>query len=636
MSLAQLNLGPFTPLVPLFLVIGAFTIWLWGRHTSANSGRPVAVLAATLSSILAIILFVWQQSVAAPQVLGGPTWMTVPGRALASIDLSFQIDQLSLFWLVLVSGLGAMTIALDSVSCDRGRLMWPLLALAGAQLILLTNNLVILFACWEITQIALWRLTVREHKDRDIGSPRMLFMALATDLPLLTAVVICWQNFGSFHISLLTDPELLAAISSGQQAAIVLLGFCVIGAAYARCLQFPFCSPVLHAADAAADTLKLTLCTVILPTGLYLLFRFQSWTIAGSGSLALLTGVGCLSGLLWGGMAVTQPTRVRSVVAFLGGTVGLIFVGIGCAGGENASLLLLSGSTISGGWAILQLIDDESDRRRTPFAARSAAVIAVVLTCGVFGQEAVLNASWSAMHSASEVATPTTDDPALSESTEITAESPVIGPVIPVVIMLAHLLLSVALFRGLFRRSSISPNRQHDEPHSRSGTEDPSDSVASRPPTLILILVLVIGLAAAPLLATSSLWNGSALPLTAPGVTGILMLLAMLLAVVLYGGSLDWPARIEHASGALASLSRRSFYADELIQLIWVMPCRFLGWLAATGDRSFMERLNARLFDLEAGTRKGLQASFAEGPLTFCVLTLIMGAAVTIVLLIQG
>jgi NADH:ubiquinone oxidoreductase subunit 5 (subunit L)/multisubunit Na+/H+ antiporter MnhA subunit len=635
-SLAQLNPGPLSPSAPLLLIVGAFTVWFWGRYFEARSGKPVALLAVTLSSVIALAVFVGQQAVDANRVLAGPVWMHVPGRAPITIDFSFHIDHLSLFWLVLVTGLGALTIALDRPDRDRGQLMWQLLALAGAQLILLTDNLVVLFAFWEFTQVAIWRLTDREQAERSTSAPPMLWMALAADLPLLVVLVVSWLNFSSFQISALTDAEALAARDPDQLASLVLLGYCVFGAAYARCLQFPFCTPVLHVADTSRDTVKTILGTVVVPIGLYLLFRFQIWIAAWPATRTLLVGAGCLSALLWSGMALTQPTLVRSVVSFLAGTVGLTFIGIGT--GALAPSLLLSITVVVGCWAMLQLNDCSYSLARKPpfsrdpqgsalpppeppqsnsrFALRAAAVIAVILTSGLAGQETILNAAWFSMHAPASTASPeaSTDDRDATAPEDFT-----VGPVVPDVMLLAHFLLSLALFRGLFRRASVG--------------ESASAAIGSR---LTILLLLIIGVAAGPLLVAINLRNGNPLPITAPGVMAILMILALLLAFILYSRPTDWLARIENACGGLASLSRRAFYVDELIQLIWVLPWTVLGWLAVTGDRKSVDRLRMRLLDLQAGVRQSLRDAFAEGPLAACILSLVLGAAVMIVLLIQG
>lgn len=638
MSIAQLNLGPLAPSAPLLLVVGAFTVWLWGRHFATAPGKPVALLAVTLSSVVALVVFVWQQAVGASRVLAGPVWMHVPGRVPATIDFSFHLDGLSLFWLVLVTGLGALTVALDRPDRNRRQLMWQLLALAGAQLVLLTDNLVVLFAFWEFTQVAIWRLTPREQTERFASAPPMLWMALAADLPFPVILVVSWLNFSSFQISALTHAEVLAALGPDQLASLVLLGYCVFGAAYARCLQFPFCTPVLYMADTSRETLQTILGTVVVPMGLYLLYRFQIWIVVQPPTLLLLLGAGCLSALLWSAMALTQPTLARSVVSFLAGTVGLIFIGIGS--GAQVASLLLSASIVAGCWAILQLNDCAQSPLNKPslsgdpqgsapppperpdsnsrFALRAAAVVAVMLTSGLAGQEAIMNTAWSSIHAPASTAAP---QASADERDAVAPEDFTIGPVVPGVMLLAHLLLSLALFRGLFRGASVG--------------ETVSEAVGSQRSRLMILLLMIIGIAAGPLVVAISLRNGNSLSFTAPGVMAIVMLLALLVAYFLYGRSSDWPARIENASGGLASLSRRAFYVDELIQLIWVLPWTLLGWLVVTGDRKSMGRVRMRLLDLQAGMRMNLRDAFAEGPLAACVLSLVLGAAVVIVLLIQ-
>jgi hypothetical protein len=62
-----------------------------------------------------------------------------------------------------------------------------------------------------------------------------------------------------------------------------------------------------------------------------------------------------------------------------------------------------------------------------------------------------------------------------------------------------------------------------------------------------------------------------------PGMTGLLMLLALLVAWLLVVKSPRAGARLENAFGSLARLSRRGFYIDEACWICWGLPLSICG-----------------------------------------------------------
>ncbi len=160
------------------------------------------------------------------------------------LNLTFVIDGLSLFFGLVVSGMGGLVTFyaanyLDSHYQHHGRFYAYLLLFMGAMLgTVFAGNLLLLFVFWELTGISSFLLIGFLHdkgESRD-GARMALLVTGGTGLALLAGVAIVGELAGTYEVAALADGALKGAPSGLVTAAFVLIAIGALG----KSAQFPF------------------------------------------------------------------------------------------------------------------------------------------------------------------------------------------------------------------------------------------------------------------------------------------------------------------------------------------------------------------------------------------------------------
>jgi len=224
----------------LFAVLAPFlaapVLAFAGRRLGERTGwlaLPVPLLAC------AAILAVAVQAGERPNFV--VEWRWIPSLGL---NLSFLIDGLSLFFGLIVSGVGALIVFygrhyLDNHYAHHGRFYACLLLFMGAMLgTVFANHLLLLFVFWELTGIASFLLIGFSHESEESqrGARMALLVTGATGLCLLVGVVLTGQLTGTHSLQELLANPLPAGGSTLANVALALL---LLGA-FGKSAQFPF------------------------------------------------------------------------------------------------------------------------------------------------------------------------------------------------------------------------------------------------------------------------------------------------------------------------------------------------------------------------------------------------------------
>lgn len=167
-------------------------------------------------------------------------WPWVPSLGL---ELAFLIDGLSLFFALVVSGIGVLVVFyaryyLGDDYAHHGRFYAYLVLFMAAMLgTVLSDHLLLLFVFWEMTGIASFLLIGFLHGDA--GSRRGARMALlvtgGTGLAALAGIVLLGQIAGTYSLrSLLGMPGVVEHPLAGASMVLLLSG------AFGKSAQFPF------------------------------------------------------------------------------------------------------------------------------------------------------------------------------------------------------------------------------------------------------------------------------------------------------------------------------------------------------------------------------------------------------------
>lgn len=310
---------------PLTLLLGR----RWGRRT-----EYLAMLGPAGSlGILLWMLTGW--TAGAHQVLAVP-W--VPSL---NLQISFLIDGLSLFYGIVVSGVGILVCwyAAQYFSDDQKSLGWFFACLLAFMTTMLgavfSNNLILFFTFWELTGIASFLLIGFLHADKEarLGARRALLVTVATGLALLAGLILLALQGGT--------PEwnaLLAAapgLTQGGHPLLNTAGVLILIGAFGKSAQFPFHFWLPGAMAAPTPVSAYLHSATMVKLGLFLTARI--FPIFGGLDfwLPVVAGVGLVT-LLLGAFQALRANDLKEILAY--STVSqlgflITFYGIGSAQG---------------------------------------------------------------------------------------------------------------------------------------------------------------------------------------------------------------------------------------------------------------------------------------------------------------
>ena len=238
-------------------------------------------------------------------------WQSVDPRP-ASL-LGATVDRLSAVLTLLVAGVGAATyrFSVHYLQGDprRGRfLAWLAFTVACAYLLMLSTNLLLLFAAWSLTSFGLHRL-LTHYPDRPeaIRAARKKFVVSRLgDVALLAAIAVAWLGWGTLDLRLIA-----ATAAEGPATAVCLLA---VLAALTKSAQFPFHSWLPETMEAPTPVSALMHAGVINAGGA-LLLRFSPLLVQVPSALLVLAVVGTLTAAL-GAVAMWAQVKVKRTLAW--------------------------------------------------------------------------------------------------------------------------------------------------------------------------------------------------------------------------------------------------------------------------------------------------------------------------------
>jgi NADH:ubiquinone oxidoreductase subunit 5 (subunit L)/multisubunit Na+/H+ antiporter MnhA subunit/multisubunit Na+/H+ antiporter MnhB subunit len=271
--------------------------------------------------------------------------VSIPWIPALGLGLDFLVDGLSLFFGLVVSGMGILVALyaagyLDDRYRDHGR-FYAYLALFMAAMLgtVFANNLLLLFVFWELTGVASFLLIGFLHGDEKsrVGARQALLITGATGLVLMVGLVLTGVESGTWRISELLAGGRLDAASGAATAAFLLV---VVGA-FGKSAQFPFHFWLPNAMTAPTPVSAYLHSATMVKLGVFLIARLfpvfrdvECWT-------PVLVSVGFTT-LVIGSWLALSSTDLKAILAYstvsqLGFLIG--FYGIGSRDGVHYDLM---------------------------------------------------------------------------------------------------------------------------------------------------------------------------------------------------------------------------------------------------------------------------------------------------------
>ncbi|MFJ5289618.1 NADH-quinone oxidoreductase subunit L [Streptomyces sp. NPDC088348] len=353
-------------------LLGAAVLLCGGRRLD-RAGHWLGTLFAAASFVLAAVLFVNMLGKGADQRALHQhlfSWIPVAGF---KADAAFQLDQLSMTFVLLISGVGTL-IHIYSIGYmehdERRRRFFGYLNLflAAMLLLILADNYLLLYVGWEGVGLASYLLIgFWQHKPSAATAAKKAFIVNRVgDMGLSIAIMLMFTTFGTFAFG-----PVLHSVGGASQGKLTAIGLMLLLAACGKSAQVPLQSWLGDAMEGPTPVSALIHAATMVTAGVYLITRSGAifnaaptaqLAVVVVGAVTLLFGaiVGCAKDDIKKALAGSTMSQIGYMIMAAGlGPIGYAFaiMHLVTHGFFKAGLFLGAGSVMHG-------MNDEVDMRK--------------------------------------------------------------------------------------------------------------------------------------------------------------------------------------------------------------------------------------------------------------------------------
>ncbi|MCF3962274.1 NADH-quinone oxidoreductase subunit L [Streptomyces fuscigenes] len=298
------------------------------------------------------------------------TWVPVAGF---KADMGFQLDQLSMTFVLLISGVGTL-IHLYSVGYmahdERRRRFFGYLNLflAAMLLLVLADNYLLLYMGWEGVGLASYLLIgFWQHKPSAATAAKKAFLVNRVgDMGLSIAIMLMFTTFGTFAFG-----GVFGAADGASEGKLTAISLMLLLAACGKSAQVPLQSWLGDAMEGPTPVSALIHAATMVTAGVYLITRSSAvfngapnaqLVVVVVGAVTLIFGaiVGCAKDDIKKSLAGSTMSQIGYMILAAGlGPIGYVFaiMHLVTHGFFKAGLFLGAGSVMHG-------MNDEVDMRK--------------------------------------------------------------------------------------------------------------------------------------------------------------------------------------------------------------------------------------------------------------------------------
>lgn len=324
------------------LIASLIALFLWNRNSQFS--KMIILGAIAISAMLAIISFAMEiLNIWDAEFQGSTIWIPI---GLSTIPVSFLVDKLSTFMVMVSSGLGLLIglFSLEYMEDEEKQLRyWFFFSLFvfGMNLLVLAGNFVFLLIGWEVVGlcsfilIGYWYYKPDEEgrKARNAGLKAFL-MTQVGDLGLFGIIVIIYSRIHSLSFDALESNSFVFTEGESHMLSIFLLL-----AAFGKSAQFPFISWLSSPDSVDVDAMQgpttvsaLIHAATMVKAGVYLVSRFYLLMPHDMDFVAeILLVVASLTAIITGLSALTSSDIKRVLAYSTVSQLSFMFTGLGVA-----------------------------------------------------------------------------------------------------------------------------------------------------------------------------------------------------------------------------------------------------------------------------------------------------------------
>lgn len=321
------------------------------------------------------------QDLASRPVQAVVSWIPTLG-----IDFAVRLDGLALLFALIISGIGFLVVlySIYYMAKERealGNFYAYLLLFMGAMLgVVLSDNLIALYAFWEATSVSSFLLIGYwfQRKNATYGARKSMLITVFGGFSMLLGFIFLYTTSGTFSLSAM----LAAPAAIAQHPLFIPAMLLILLGAFTKSAQFPFHIWLPDAMEAPTPISAYLHSATMVKAGVYLVARLTplfggrtewSWTIIAVGLITLF----------WGSFIAVRKYDLKAMLAYstvsqLGMIMSLLGVGamalhgtvshelaLVLAGGALAALFHLFNHSIFKGslFMVVGILDHETGTR---------------------------------------------------------------------------------------------------------------------------------------------------------------------------------------------------------------------------------------------------------------------------------
>ncbi|MGW0752000.1 NADH-quinone oxidoreductase subunit L [Streptomyces sp. NPDC002587] len=353
-------------------LLGAAVLLCGGRRLD-KSGHWIGTLLAAVSFGIGAVLFADMLGRSPDdRTLHQQLWSWIPVEGFQA-DIAFQLDQLSMTFVLLISGVGTL-IHVYSIGYmehdERRRRFFGYLNLfvAAMLLLVLADNYLLLYFGWEGVGLASYLLIgFWQHKPSAATAAKKAFLVNRVgDMGLSIAIMLMFATFGTFAFG-----PVFGAVGETSEGKLTAIGLMLLLAACGKSAQVPLQSWLGDAMEGPTPVSALIHAATMVTAGVYLIVRSGAvfngapdaqLVVTVVGAVTLLFGaiVGCAKDDIKKALAGSTMSQIGYMILAAGlGPIGYVFaiMHLVTHGFFKAGLFLGAGSVMHG-------MNDEVDMRK--------------------------------------------------------------------------------------------------------------------------------------------------------------------------------------------------------------------------------------------------------------------------------
>jgi NADH-quinone oxidoreductase subunit L len=390
----------------------ALLITLAGTSINRRAAGYLATTSVGVSFVAALVTFIALTDRAEEdrsEVSTLWTWLTAGDL---QIGLSVLVDPLSVFMMLVVSGVGFLIVGysigyMDGDDEERRYFAYMALFVFSMLLLVQTANLLILLAGWGLVGLCSYLLIGYHHeRPQAVAAAKKAFImnALGDATMALALFLLIWET-GSVTLGFDSVPV------DGTIATLVALG--LLGGAVAKSAQIPLHTWLPDAMEGPTPVSALIHAATMVVAGVYMLVRLSPIFEAAPEVQDLAAGLGAATLLMAGLIALVQ-TDIKRVIAYSTmSQIGYMFLGAGIGAYASAMFHLMTHAFFKAllflaAGIVIHALSGEQDMRKMgglraylPRTRLAMLIGALALTgipffAGFFSKDAILAASLDA------------------------------------------------------------------------------------------------------------------------------------------------------------------------------------------------------------------------------------------------